>query len=79
MQQQAQLLSASRTPTPSLDFPQMQEEIDRAHDRAIGAAKDTLRQIFPSVDEEVLGLVFEASGADLGRSIEKLLEMSSGE
>lgn len=57
----------------------MQEEIDRAHERANGAAKETLRQIFPAVDEEVLGLVFEASGADLGRSIEKLLEMGSGE
>ncbi|EIM86798.1 uncharacterized protein STEHIDRAFT_121647 [Stereum hirsutum FP-91666 SS1] len=76
---QGQLLSTSRTPTPSLDISQMQEEIDRAHERANGAAKETLRQIFPAVDEEVLGLVFEASGADLGRSIEKLLEMASGE
>jgi hypothetical protein len=56
----------------------MQEEIDQAHDKAMGAARETLVQIFPAMDNEIIELVLEANQGDLGRSIEGLLEMSSG-
>lgn len=69
----------SRTPTPALDFVGMQAEIDRAHARASEAARETLAQIFPGMDSEVRDMVLEANGGDLGRSIEALLEMSSGD
>lgn len=68
----------SRTPTPNLDFAGVQAEIDTAHEQAAKAARDTLRQIFPGVDREVVDWVLEAKEGDLGKSIEALLEMSSG-
>ena len=68
----------SRTPTPNLDFAGMQAEIDRVHESAASAARETLRQIFPTMDVEIMDLVLEANGGDLGKSIESLLEMSSG-
>ena len=68
----------SRTPTPNLDFAGMQAEIDRVHENAKTAARETLRQIFPTMDMEIMELVLEATGGDLGKSIESLLEMSSG-
>lgn len=68
----------SRTPTPNLDFAGIQAEIDTAHEQAATAAKETLMQIFPSVDVEVVQWVLEANQGDLGKSIEGLLEMSSG-
>lgn len=68
----------SRVPTPSLDFAGVQAEIDTAHEQAARAAKETLRQIFPAVDDDVVEWVLEAKGGDLGKSIEALLEMSSG-
>jgi len=69
----------SRTPTPALDISELQEEIDRAHERASSASLGTLTQIFPTVDREVIEWVLEAEEGDLGRSIEKLLEMTAGE
>jgi len=68
----------SRVPTPSLDFAGVQAEIDTAHEQAARAAKETLRQIFPAVDDNVVDWVLEAKGGDLGKSIEALLEISSG-
>ncbi|KAK0202591.1 hypothetical protein DFS33DRAFT_1341520 [Desarmillaria ectypa] len=68
----------SRTPTPNLDLVGMQEEIDTAHQQAAEAARDTLIQIFPAADREVIEWVLEANTGDLGKSIEALLEMSSG-
>lgn len=68
----------SRTPTPNLDLVGMQQEIDTAHQQAAEAARDTLIQIFPAVDREVIEWVLEANTGDLGKSIEALLEMSSG-
>ena len=56
----------------------MQAAIDSAHEQAAAAARATLAQIFPEVDREVVDWVLEANGGDLGRSIEALLEMSSG-
>ncbi|GBE89536.1 hypothetical protein SCP_1601980 [Sparassis crispa] len=68
----------SRTPTPSLDLTGIQEEIDRATEKAAVAARETLRQIFPQTDPEVVEWVLEANEGDLGKSIEALLEVSSG-
>ncbi|KZT21599.1 hypothetical protein NEOLEDRAFT_1181604 [Neolentinus lepideus HHB14362 ss-1] len=68
----------SRTPTPNLDLAGVEAEIDQAHERAAAAARATLVQIFPSTDREVIEWVMEANGGDLGKSIEALLEMSSG-
>lgn len=65
----------SRTPTPALDLAGVQAQIDSAHAQASSASKETLRQIFPSVDEEVIDWVLEANDGDLGRSIEQLLEI----
>jgi hypothetical protein len=66
----------SRATTP-LDFSAMQAEIDRAHAAAADAARNTLQQIFPTMDKEVTDMVLEANNGDLGRSIDKLLEMSA--
>lgn len=68
----------SRTPTPNLDIAGMQHEIDRVHENAAAASRDTLRQIFPDMDPEIMALVLDANDGDLGKSIEALLEMSSG-
>ncbi|KAF7430928.1 hypothetical protein PC9H_006643 [Pleurotus ostreatus] len=68
----------SRTPTPALDLSAVQEQIDNAHEQAAAASKSTLVQIFPTVDTEVVQWVLEANDGDLGKSIEALLEMSSG-
>ena len=70
--------SVSRTPTPNLDIASMQAAIDSAHEQAAAATRATLAQIFPGVDREVVDWVLEANDGDLGRSIEALLEMSSG-
>ncbi|TCD69504.1 hypothetical protein EIP91_007434 [Steccherinum ochraceum] len=78
LQVQGQSPHVSRTPTPNLDLVGLQQEIDRAHEHAASAAKETLRQIFPSTDVEVVEWVLEANEGDLGKSIEALLEMSSG-
>jgi hypothetical protein len=66
----------SRTPTPSLDFAGLQAQIDSAHDQAAVASRETLTQIFPAMDAEVVEWVLEANDGDLGKSIEALLEMS---
>ncbi|KAI0091528.1 hypothetical protein BDY19DRAFT_983844 [Irpex rosettiformis] len=68
----------SRTPTPRLDIVGMQQEIDRVHENAAAAARETLGQIFPSMDREIVDLVLEANGGDVGKSVEALLEMSGG-
>lgn len=68
----------SRTPTPNLDLAGLQDEIDRVHENAASAARETLKQIFPSTDVEIVEWVLEANEGDLGKSIEALLEMSSG-
>jgi Rab5 GDP/GTP exchange factor len=57
----------------------MQAEIDTAHSQATEASKNTLMQIFPGVDTEVIEWVLEANEGDLGKSIEQLLELSGGE
>lgn len=66
----------SRTPSPGLDIPGLQAEIDQAHERAANEALGSLTQMFPTADREVLEWVLEAEQGDLGRSIEKMLEIS---
>ena len=66
----------ARTEAPDIQF--LQAEIDRAHEQQSQASRDTLRQIFPAVDEEVLEWVLEGSEGQVERSIEMLLEMTSG-
>lgn len=68
----------SRTPTPNLDLAGVQAQIDAATEQAAEASRETLVQIFPAMDREVIDLVLEANSGDLGKSIEALLEMSSG-
>ena len=70
--------SVSRTPTPGLNLSEIEAQIDAAHEHATTASQETLVQIFPGVDLEVVEWVLEANGGDLGKSIEALLEMSSG-
>ncbi|KAJ7917528.1 hypothetical protein B0H13DRAFT_1994834 [Mycena leptocephala] len=72
-------MGVSRTPTPNLDLAGMQAQIDSSHDQAAQASKETLLQIFPSVEPEIVQWVLDANEGDLGKSIETLLEMSSGE
>jgi len=67
----------SRTPTPNLDLAGVQAQIDSATEHAEAASRETLVQIFPAMDREVVDLVLEANNGDLGKSIEALLEMSS--
>lgn len=61
---------------PSMDFTAMQLEIDRAHDAANEAAKETLKRIFPDVEDSVADLILEANNGDVGQAIDQLLEMS---
>ena len=80
----AYLLSTRATPsadlaarTSSMDFSAMQLEIDRAHEAATRAARDTLKSIFPTVEDSVADMILEASNGDVGQAIDQLLEMIS--
>ena len=66
----------ARAEAPDIQF--LQAEIDRAYEKQSQAARDTLRQIFPGVDEGVLELVLEENEGQVERSIEMLLEITSG-
>jgi hypothetical protein len=78
MQAQESYLQSQQAQAGTPDIQFLQAEIDRAHQRQSEASRGTLRQIFPGVDEEVLEWVFEGSEGQLERSIEMLLEMTSG-
>ncbi|EFI27347.1 guanine nucleotide exchange factor Vps9 [Coprinopsis cinerea okayama7 len=72
----------ARTPTPNLDFAGVQAQIEASHksrEEEIERARAQLVQIFPGTDREVVDWVLEANDGDLGKSIESLLEMNSGE
>jgi len=79
----ASLLSTHLAPsalparTPSMDFSALQLEIDRAHETATRAARDTLKSIFPTVEDSVADMILEASNGDVGQAIDQLLEMIS--
>jgi len=78
MQAQESYLQSQMARAGVPDVEVLQEEIDRAHQRQSDASKGTLRQIFPGVDEEVLEWVLEGTDGQLERSIEMLLEITSG-
>ncbi|TEB36615.1 hypothetical protein FA13DRAFT_1726981 [Coprinellus micaceus] len=70
----------SRTPTPALDLTAVQQQIDAANEEEAKENRQQLAQIFPNVGlgGRWIG-VLEANGGDLGKSIEALLDMNSGE
>ena len=47
--------------------------IEQAHREG---ARATVKQMFPQVEDEVVDMVLEANGGDLGRTIEAMLEIS---
>lgn len=49
--------------------------IDQAHREN---ARETVKQMFPQVEVEVVDMVLEANGGDLGRTIEAMLEIAGG-
>jgi len=55
----------------------LQEEIGAIENAHRHAARETVVQIFPHVEGEVIDMVLEANGGDLGRTIDALLEISS--
>ncbi|KZT43204.1 hypothetical protein SISSUDRAFT_1057969 [Sistotremastrum suecicum HHB10207 ss-3] len=71
----------SRASSPLLDLSELSESIATIDARTAEqgtAAMNTLRQIFPTLETDVLQLVLEASDGDVGMSIDRLLEMSGG-
>ncbi|GFZ50888.1 Vacuolar protein sorting-associated protein 9a [Saitozyma sp. JCM 24511] len=77
-------LSISRAATPSADIPlpdfssELQTTLDassEAYEQTRRANVQTLHQMFPDLDEEVLEAVLEGCGDDLGVAIDRLLEM----
>jgi len=71
--------SISRTATPNLDLAAVQQQIDVAQQEEVKENRRQLAQIFPDTDAEVVDWVLEANAGDLGKSIEALLEMNSGQ
>ncbi|KAF8315372.1 hypothetical protein DL93DRAFT_2196365 [Clavulina sp. PMI_390] len=59
------------------DFTAAQQEIDRIHDAASHAARETLKKIFPNVEDEVASMILEANHGDVGRAIDQLLDITS--
>ncbi|GJN89339.1 hypothetical protein Rhopal_002319-T1 [Rhodotorula paludigena] len=51
-------------------------EIDRQHEEARMAALETLRGVFPNVEDEVLEMVLLSNSGDMGKTIDSLLEMT---
>jgi hypothetical protein len=68
----------SRTPTPHLDIPTLSTSIasiDAATTQRSTANMDTLMQIFPNADRELVEMVLEGCEGDVGVALERLLEM----
>ena len=78
VQAQESYLQSQQDQARTQDMQYLQAEIDRQHRQQSEASKGTLKQIFPGVDEEVLEWVLEGNEGQLERSIEKLLEITSG-
>lgn len=66
------------TPSPEIAPRNLEAEIGAIESAHRQAAKETVVQIFPTVDNEVIDMVLEANGGDLGRTIDALLEISAG-
>ncbi|CAG8763782.1 7282_t:CDS:1, partial [Acaulospora colombiana] len=67
----------SQSPSPQMQGRNLEAEIGAIEDAHRQAAKDTVVQIFPTVESEVIDMVLEANGGDLGRTIDALLEISA--
>lgn len=66
----------SRSPSPNFPARDLQAEIGAIEDAHRQAARDTVAQIFPHVEGEVIDMVLDANGGDLGRTIDALLEIA---
>jgi len=69
----------SRTPTPQLDISSLSTSIasiDAATAQRSNANMDTLMQIFPNAEREVVEMVLEACEGDVGVALERLLEVT---
>jgi Rab5 GDP/GTP exchange factor len=73
----AEASQRSRSPSPQMRGRNLEAEIGAIEDAHRQAARDTVVQIFPSVEGEVIDMVLEANGGDLGRTIDALLEISA--
>jgi len=65
-------------PMPDFSSDEIQSTIDmsqEAYAQSRRANVQTLHQMFPDLDEEVVEAVLEVSGDDLGQAIDRLLEM----
>jgi len=49
--------------------------IEQAHRES---ARTTVKQMFPQVEDEVIDMILEANGGDLGRSIEAMIDIAGG-
>ena len=67
----------SSTPSPDIQPRNLEAEIGAIESAHRQAARETVVQIFPTVENEVIDMVLEANGGDLGRTIDALLEMSA--
>lgn len=70
--------SGTQTPSndPTFNFNEVTAEIDRTHATARQAGVETLHQMFPTLDEEVAGMVLDGCNGDLGQAIDRMLEMA---
>ncbi|CCA77889.1 related to VPS9 (involved in vacuole trafficking) [Serendipita indica DSM 11827] len=65
------------TPSPEDQNRNLAAEIGAIEDAHRQAAHETIVQIFPTAEPEVIDMVLEANGGDLGRTIDAILEMMS--
>jgi hypothetical protein len=68
----------SGTPSPDPQPRNLEAEIGAIENAHRDAARETVLQIFPTIENEVIDMVLEANDGDLGRTIDALLEMSAG-
>ncbi|KAK4056939.1 hypothetical protein OIO90_002189 [Microbotryomycetes sp. JL221] len=59
--------------TPSVE---VSERIERQHEQQRQAAVETLKNVFPNIEAEVLEVVLLSNGGDMSKAIDALLEMS---
>ncbi|KAJ9124257.1 hypothetical protein QFC22_001056 [Naganishia vaughanmartiniae] len=72
--------SGTATPSndPTFNFSEITAEIDRTHATARQAGIETLHQMFPNIEEEVVGVILDSCGGELGLAIDRMLEMAAG-
>ncbi|KAJ9106263.1 hypothetical protein QFC21_001408 [Naganishia friedmannii] len=72
--------SGAATPSndPTFNFSEITAEIDRTHATARQAGIETLHQMFPNIEEEIVGVILDSCGGELGLAIDRMLEMAAG-